>query len=303
MSKPTFYIHIGLDGSEGPEWFRSVSTEIENLGFRGVFLADSLGSKGEPLILLTGFALSSSKLSVGTCVYVLPLRNPLLVAKQVSSIHRLSGGRFIFGVGVGWRQWEFDAVGVEYAMRGRRTDEMLEILRLAWKGDPVVFEGEHFRFEAVDVGAGVEGAPPPIWVGGNSPSAIRRAARYGDAWIPTDFTPQEYEASIPKLRAQLNRLGRAPSSLEICSHLALIVDNDKSRAHELAAKIASDFGEKPEEFEGYALVGDPSSIAERIAQYTALGVRHHVLSTFLTESKNTLLHTLRLFSEEVMQSV
>jgi len=108
-------------------------------------------------------------------------------------------------------------------------------------------------------------------------------------WIPTDFTPQEYEASIPKLRAQLNRLGRAPSSLEICSHLALIVDNDKSRAHELAAKIASDFGEKPEEFEGYALVGDPSSIAERIAQYTALGVRHHVLSTFLTESKNTLL--------------
>ncbi len=303
MSKSTFHVHVGLDGSEGPEWFRKVSAEIENLGFKGVFLADSLASRGEPLIPLTGFALYSSRLRVGTCVYILPLRNPLLVAKQVSNIHRLSGGRFVLGVGVGWRRWEFDAVGVDYARRGGRTDEMLEILRLAWRGDPVGFEGEHFRFDAVDVGAGVEGAPPPIWIGGNSPSAIRRAARYGDAWIPTDFTPQEYEANIPRLRDELNRLGKDPSSVEVCSHLALILDNDKSRAQALAAKVASDFGEKPEEFEEYALVGDPPRVAERIAEYTALGVGHHVLSTFLTESKDTLLETLRLFSAQVMKSV
>ncbi|MEM0121439.1 MAG: TIGR03619 family F420-dependent LLM class oxidoreductase [Thermoprotei archaeon] len=302
MGKPLFYVHVGLDGSEDAAWFRRVAPEIEGMGFRGVFLADSLSSRNEPLIPLTGFATSSSSLSVGTCVYILPMRNPLIVAKQVSSIHRLCGGRFIFGVGVGWRQWEFDAVGVEYASRGSRTDEMIEILKLAWRDDPVSYNGKHFRFEPIDVGA-VLGEAPPIWVGGNSMAAIRRAARYGDAWIPTDLSLDEYEAKIPKLRSELNRLGRPHTTFNVCSHLALIVDSVGAKAHALAAKVASSFNEKPEDFENHALVGDPASVAERIAEYTALGVEHHVLSTFLTQTKETLLDTLRLFSTQVAPSV
>lgn len=299
-----FYVHVGLEGNEGFSWLSVLGGELEGLGFKGVFLADSLGSPYEPLIPLTALAANTSRLLVGTCVYVLALRSPLFVAKQVSDIQRLSGGRFVLGVGVGWRRWEFEALGVDYGRRGAITDEAISVLRLAWRGDPVSFRGSHFRFEGVSVGAGLGATPqPPIWVGGNSRSAMRRAARLGDAWIPTDLSPEEYEEAIPIFREELRRHGRVEGEVGLCSHLALVLDRDRSRARALAAQAASRFGERLEEFERYALVGDPSEVAEKLGRYISLGVGHHVLSTFLTESRDTLMEKLRLFSSEVAPSL
>lgn len=298
------YVHVGLDGSEDPSWLGQLGKELEGLGFGGVFVADSLGSPYEPIVPLTALACSTGRLRVGTCVYILALRSPLLVAKQVSDLQRLSGGRFVLGVGVGWRKWEFDALGVEYRRRGKITDEAIEILRLAWRGDPVGFEGEHFRFGPISLGAGLGGLPPPpIWVGGNSVRAMRRAAKHGDAWIPTDLSPEEYERLLPRFREEVAKAGRSEGSVEVCSHLVLVLERDGSRARSLAAQLALRLGEKPEEFEQYALVGDPSSVAEKLARYTALGVRHHVVSTFLSETRQTLLDKLRLFSREVAPSI
>lgn len=299
-----FYVHIGLDGSEDASWMGGFGGELESLGFSGVFLADSLASPYDPIVRLAAFACQTSRLKVGTCVYILALRNPLLAAKQVGDVQRLSGGRFVFGVGVGWREWEFEALGVDYAGRGAVTDEALEVLRLAWRGDPVSYSGRHFRFSSVDVGAGLGGIPPPpIWVGGNSRRAMRRAARFGDGWIPTDFTLREYEEAIPLFREELRRVGRVERSVDLCSHLVLVLDRDRSRARALAAQAASRIGERPEVFEEYAVVGDPSAVAEKLSRYGALGVRHHVLSTFLTESRETLKEKLRLFSREVVPSL
>jgi probable F420-dependent oxidoreductase len=283
-------------------YIRRLAELIEDLGYGGVFLADSLGSTGEPLIPLAAFASYSTRIRVGTCVYVLPLRQPFMVAKQVSSLQRLSDNRFILGVGVGWRKWEFDSVGVDYASRGERMDEELDILRLAWKGDPVSYSGKHFKFGDTDLGAELD-TPPPIWVGGNSVGAIRRAAKYGDAWIPTDFSPQDYRHKVPLLVDGLRRLGRSQDQFELCSHLALIMDSDNAKARSAAAEVAGRIGERPEEFVEYALVGDPPHVAERITEYIALGVKHHVLSMFFTETSDTLLDKLRLFSTQVVPSL
>ncbi|MFJ9567311.1 LLM class flavin-dependent oxidoreductase [Streptomyces fuscichromogenes] len=119
----------------------------------------------DPFTTLSWLAgISDGELRLGTTVLVLPYRHPLLVARMASSLHRLSGGRFVLGVGVGWARQEFDALGVPFGARGRLTNEYLGVVREVWRA-----EG---------------GAAPPVWVGGHSAAAIRRAVGFGDAWHP-----------------------------------------------------------------------------------------------------------------------
>lgn len=120
----------------------------------------------EPFTTLAWLAGSTSRIRLGTTVLVLPYRHPLLTARMAGNLDDLSGGRFVLGVGAGGAKLEFDALGVPYAERGRLTDECLLTLRQAWGAERTI----------------------PIWVGGNSPAAIRRAARFGDAWHPLRVT-------------------------------------------------------------------------------------------------------------------
>ena len=122
----------------------------------------------EPFTTLSWLAGSTTTLRLGTTVLVLPYRHPLLVARMATDLNQLSGGRFVLGVGIGWARQEFDALGVPFAERGRLTDEHLASLRQAWREEA---EQQHTT-------------PVPVWVGGNSETAIRRAIRFGDAWHP-----------------------------------------------------------------------------------------------------------------------
>ncbi|MEU4077065.1 LLM class F420-dependent oxidoreductase [Streptomyces venezuelae] len=124
----------------------------------------------EPFTTLSWLAGLTTKLRLGTTVLVLPYRHPLLVARMAANLHRLSGGRFVLGVGVGWARQEFDALGVPFTERGRLTDECLGTLRDAW------------RTHAAD--SGNSDVHVPVWVGGHSEAAIRRTIRFGDAWHP-----------------------------------------------------------------------------------------------------------------------
>ncbi|MDH6142144.1 MULTISPECIES: LLM class flavin-dependent oxidoreductase [Kitasatospora] len=121
----------------------------------------------EPFTTLSWLAGVTSTVRLGTTVLILPYRHPLLVARMATSLSRLSGGRFVLGVGVGWARQEFDALGVPFTARGRLTDEYLATLREVWRTE-------------TEQGA----APIPVWVGGHSAAALRRAARFGDAWHP-----------------------------------------------------------------------------------------------------------------------
>lgn len=142
----------------------------------------------DPFAGLAFLAAASEKLMLHTSIVVLPYRNPFLTAKAAASVQVLSGGRLILGVGVGYQKGEFDALGIDFSRRGALTDEALDTIRRAWTHGVLQMEGSNFTV------AGNEARPvpdpaPPIWIGGSSPKALQRAARWGDGWCPFYATP------------------------------------------------------------------------------------------------------------------
>jgi len=139
----------------------------------------------DPFIALAWLAGVSKNLELGATVIILPYRHPLLTARMAANIDQLCRGRFILGVGVGWAKKEFEALGVPFEQRGAITNEYLAIIKKCWANDVVSHDGRYVSFHEVHTGPRPVRSPhPPIWVGGHSEAAMRRAARYGDAWHP-----------------------------------------------------------------------------------------------------------------------
>lgn len=161
-------------------------------------------------------------------VYVLPLRHPVEVAKQAATLANLSQGRFVLGVGTGWMKEEFDVYGVPFAGRGRRMDEMVEILRGLWGGEMFGFHGEHFDFDPITVSPR-PAAPVPIYFGGAAPVALRRTARTGDGWIGAGNTAEDAPALLDTLQRQRREYGRAATPFETIVGLYGDVDLDTYR--------------------------------------------------------------------------
>ncbi|MCQ3978969.1 MAG: LLM class F420-dependent oxidoreductase, partial [Anaerolineae bacterium] len=139
----------------------------------------------DPLLALAWAAAVAPSVKLGTSVMVVPLRQPILLAKQLSSLDFLSGGRVILGVGAGWMEEEFDLIGVPFERRGPRTAEMIALVRAFWRGEPVNFQGEFY--EAADCQMAprpVQPTIPVVW-GGHTDAALKRVARVGDGWHPT----------------------------------------------------------------------------------------------------------------------
>jgi probable F420-dependent oxidoreductase len=134
-------------------------------------------------------------------VYVLPLRHPIEVAKQAATLATLSQGRFVLGVGAGWMREEFEIYGVDFDSRGRRMDEMIDVMRGLWTGEMFEYHGEFFDFDPIVVSP-TPSHPIPLYFGGAAPIAMRRTARGGDGWIGAGNTPEE----VPGLMAELDRL-------------------------------------------------------------------------------------------------
>jgi probable F420-dependent oxidoreductase len=148
-------------------------------------------------------------------VYVLPLREPIEVAKQAATLSILAKGRFILGAGVGWMKEEFDIYGVDFASRGRRMDEMIEVLRGLWTGEFFEYHGEFFDFDPIFVSP-KPSHPIPIYFGGAAKIALRRTARVGDGWIGTGNTPEEVPevlGDIAQMRQEFGRSGEDFDSL------------------------------------------------------------------------------------------
>lgn len=169
----------------------------EGLGYTTAWLPDhvlppgeygaTFGGVYEPLVTIGHLTAVTERLRFGTSVVVLPLRDPFVLAKQVATLHQLSGGRVVLGVGVGWSVPEFEAVGADHSRRGAVTDDALALLRHLFAGGTAPYQGRRFSYEQ-GVFAPVPDGTLPIMVGGNSDAALRRAARYGDVWqgIPAD---------------------------------------------------------------------------------------------------------------------
>lgn len=169
----------------------------------------------DPFIALSWLAGFTERLELGTSVTVLPYRHPLVTAREATNIDRFSAGRFVLGVGVGWSEPEYTALGVAFRDRGRIADEYLTAIAAAWSHDVVSLDGDHVSYRDVSTGPRPARAPhPPIWVGGASPAGIRRAARFGDAWHPINPRLDWLrDTALPALRAAADDLGRTPPAL------------------------------------------------------------------------------------------
>lgn len=144
----------------------------------------------DPWVMLAGIATATTTLRLGTNVYVLPLRHPLVTARAVVTLDRLSGGRVTLGAGIGWLKDEFDAAGVPFSERGSRMDEIIPLLRRLWSAeDPITHEGRHFQLGPVHFRPKAIQRPSiPIELGGTSPAALKRAALVGDGWMELGST-------------------------------------------------------------------------------------------------------------------
>jgi len=168
----------------------------------------------DPWVAIASMAAVTTRIRFFTSIYVLPMRNPFLVAKTVGSAAVLSAGRVELGVGAGWMEDEFELVQQPFADRGRRMDEMIDVLRLIWSGGWVEHHGDYYDFEPLEMSPSPEDEIP-IYVGGYSPPALRRAAERGDGWISDLHTTAELEALIGDLRRRRAAAGRSDDPFEI----------------------------------------------------------------------------------------
>jgi len=169
----------------------------------------------DPLIWLAYVAAAAPTLKLGTCVLVLPQRNPVILAKELATLDRLSGGRVELGIGVGWMKEEFNALGVDWARRGARTDEYIEAMQALWAGPEAEFHGQFANFSAVTCSPRPVGGAIRIVTGGDSPIAIKRAARVADGYFPGSVDPDKLRTLIADLGDAAEKAGRSLEDIEI----------------------------------------------------------------------------------------
>jgi probable F420-dependent oxidoreductase len=233
-------VHLPASGPDvSPDRIATAARLIESHGFHSIWLGDHVvyPIKGvdsfypyaednkwrspadskilDPLLVLGWAGAAAPTLHLGTSVMILPLRNPILLAKQLATLDYLTGGRVIFGAGVGWMEEEFDLIGAPFKSRGPRANEMIEIMRAFWSGETVTYEGEHWQLPATMMQPAPErGTIPLVW-GGHSNAALRRVARLGDGWQPTQLSLEEFENGLERLREYCEQYGRDWSSVQI----------------------------------------------------------------------------------------
>ena len=169
----------------------------------------------DPLIWLAYVAAAAPSVRLGTCILIVPQRNPLVLAKELATLDHLSGGRVELGIGVGWMQEEFDALGVPWERRGARNDEYVAAMRALWAGPHAEYHGEFVDFPPATCSPRPVGGTIPIIVGGDTPAAIRRAARLADGYFPGTTDPKELGALIRTVGDAAEEQGRARDAIEI----------------------------------------------------------------------------------------
>jgi len=241
-----------------------LACHAEGLGFAGIMGADHAfvpvtmaanypyAEDGRPPIdaslaypdvwtTITAMAAATSTLKLSTAVYVLPLRHPIDVAKATANIATLSDNRLVLGVGVGWMKEEFDAFGVDFHSRGRRTDEMLGILRKLWRGDVAEHQGEFFNLPPLTITPTPE-RMVPVYVGGSSEAALRRASHLGQGWIGTGNSTAEAGRLLERLGALRQASNRQDEPFDCVVALSEFSDMAAVRALEQKGMTSLVFG-------------------------------------------------------------
>ncbi len=223
-----------------PEMLPRLAQVAEDAGFHGVMLVDhmfvpeqfdttgtlySTGQDGtpfwdeedpwpDPWAAIGAMAAVTSRLRFSTCIYILPLRNPFDVAKSLATLSVMSGNRVALGCGAGWMKEEYAALGIDFATRGQRYTEMIEVMQRLWRKEMVEYHGEIFNFPRLQMSP-APSADIPLYLGGNAKVAKRRAARYANGWITHRFRRREIASMVGEMQDMLDAEGRAKDPFEI----------------------------------------------------------------------------------------
>ncbi len=240
----------------------------------------------DALVAASALAGATRRIEVLTYVLVLPYRNPVVLAKQAATVDFLSNGRFLLGVGIGHARGEFNAIGVPYERRGARSNEYIEAMKELWTSDRPSYEGEFVRFSDIAFEPKPIRKPhPPVLIGGNSKPAMRRAAKYGDGWLPWLVTRDDLPACLDYIRSQ-----------------------PESRANDADFQVVMPISEYKVEDYSHAELGEttiPQSTQEMVdavAAYAEAGVTVTQVAPPKTPSRDHFLEWIDWFASDVIEN-
>ena len=302
-----------------PDQVLSIAAKADALGYASIFVTDHVvlpasmarsvypySATGqlpggaaqdylEPLAMLGCLARATKRARLGTSVLVIPYRHPLVTAKILATVDQLSGGRVILGAGVGWLREEFEALGAPpFEERGAVTDEYLRFMRATWTTDPVSFTGRYVSVHGVHaLPKPAQPAGIPIWIGGHTDAAVRRAATLGDGWHPIALRPpgllfpDEYATRARQIQAWAKDAGRDPHAVTLTVRVPMEVRSKR---------LAPPAGDRPF-FQGTA-----DQVVADIRTYAAAGVTHFVFD-HTHQDLRALLENLERFAHEVRPKI
>lgn len=329
-----------------PDAIRSVAIEAERLAFHSVWVHDHISygrdwlghrSSGlteqitpestpdfyESIVTLAHVAGCTSRVKLGTSILVLPLRNPLVIGRQLITLQQLCGDRLLLGVAAGDYPDEFKALGVRYEERGRITDEYLAVLHKIFHGGRVEHHGRYCDVDSAWFYPAV--TPPPIIIGGGVlaylephqdrlvPAVLERVARFGDGWMPDWGTPSLINEGIRTLHGLASKYGREGRHFTIAFATVLFIGDTDAQAkaitartigaaEETANKVAKFGLRSPEKYYSKSLIGSPESIRDKISRYAQHGVELMIMNC-LAPDLASFIQTLGRFREDVQPFV
>ena len=257
---------------------------LEAIGYDSVWTGDHMSFHNpihESITLLASYAPITRKIKLGVGVYLLALRPPAVAAKQAATLDVLSGGRLIFGVGVGGENpKEFELCGVPHKERGARVNEAIDVVRTLWRDSPATFHGRFTRFDSVSIDPKPLQQPPPIWIGGRSDAALARAGRQGDGWMSYVVQADRYAQSLDKIRAAAAAAGRSMDKFTAAHLVFITIGRDYEAAKRawvsvLSRRYAQDFEPLAKR---YGVIGTPEQCAEQLERFRAAGCNYFVMS-------------------------
>jgi len=259
-------------------------------------------------------AAETEHLKLNTAVTVLPLRDPVWVAKQAMTLDVLSDGRLILGTGVGAYREEFEAIHSDVALpRGLAMDESMEALSDLLAGERASYDGEYVQFEDVELRPHTVQNPLPVYVGGNHPNALERAVKWGHGWLPAGITPDELAERTDRLEALCEEHDRDPDDIDVAPQLIAGVSTDEATAHErfresqvfehLKSLTGSTLKDQDlDDVVDQNLIGSPDQLIEKLEAYVEVGVTHFPAIIFAANDVPELERSMGVFADEVMGS-
>ena len=268
-------------GGDDPGFLKELVDLGDSFGYDSIWLSDRIVGERfslEPMIALSMIAAYSARLKFGTSVLAMPVRNPVVLAKQIATLDYLSQGRFFPAVGLGQEEpEEYEACGVAKDGRGPRTDEAILLMRRLWEENNVTHEGTFFSCHNVTITPKPFLEPStPVWIGGRSPAAARRVGRVGDGWLVSGATPQEIQEGRDIVFSTAAEFGREIEDDHIGVLLGYYIASDT----EEAAATAYDYvtRHRPDaHFTEYSALGTPEQVAQTIQGYIEAGAQKFVV--------------------------